>query len=151
MDTRIIDRVYYKVLAMALEKKFILDQNCQELLEPLKSVGMNRVYTIQKLGFDAQSETKDSVLHKRLKAVGGQTPRSGFLFITKNAKHFKNPDGYDILWIPDKINTREFVESFKQWVINLRKPAQKVVYQAVKTREKTGRPYSFEPRLLKNS
>jgi hypothetical protein len=145
MDLLLIDRIYYKVLSMSVNKKIILDQNCHELAGPLNAVNFNKVYTIDKLGIDSQQASNDLVIHKKIKELGAKTPQSGYLFITKNSKHFKNPQGYDILWVPDKINVRDFSESFKQWVINIRKPARNFIFKTTKTRERGGTPYSIEP------
>lgn len=141
-----VDKMFYKILAMPSDKKVVVDQNVSNLIEPLKSVGVNKVYDVSKLGLDPQSETDDNIqIKKRLKELGKQTPNSGFLFITRNGKHFKNPDRYDVLVLPDKLDIQGFVESFKQWLVLMpSKAAKSKVYKAKKRDSKYSADYVFE-------
>jgi hypothetical protein len=137
----IADKLFYRILAMSLDKKIVLDQNVHDLLPILGEVGARKVYDIGKLGFDPNAETEDSEIHRRLKLAGAKTPNSGILFITNNRKHFKKPEGYDILWVPNKFNIKDLCETIKLWLYAQPKEPQNKIFVATKMNLKYAAPY----------
>lgn len=145
VSEKILTQMFYRVLAMPSSKKIILDQNLwgTGLVDTLHAVNINKVYNISYLGLDPSATTEDAVIHKKLVKLGKKTPNSGFLFITKNAKHFKSPTHYDVLWVPDKLNLKNFVEALKSWLSLTPLRATNTVYQANATRSKYSQAYEF--------
>jgi hypothetical protein len=145
---KILSKAFYRVLSMPVHKKIILDQNVQspELMNALAAVGVDNVYTIAVLGLDPNKETDDRNIEKKMTAFGKKTPNSGYLFITKNAKDFaKKPNGYDVLWVPDKIKVKEFAESFRTWLsLSIPLVARNKIYEARVAGGKYDHGYAFD-------
>ena len=141
----LVDKIFYHIMAMASDQKIILDQNTHGLKDSLEAVNFNKVYDLSILKLDPQVETDAGVIHKKLKKLGATTPNSSFLFITKNAIHFKNPDNYDVLWVPDKFNPQFLAESIKQWLATQPKRGPKnLILQANKSNSKHTTRYTIE-------
>lgn len=138
----LIDKVYYRILSMALSRKIILDHNVSDesLIQGLDAVGISKVFTLEKLGLDPV-QSPDWLIKKKLKSLGSK--KSGFLFITKNCKHFKDPNGYAVLCVPDKIKVKDFVESVRIWLAPLPKNPKNRVYYANKTSKKDSTAYEI--------
>lgn len=140
-------KLFYKIMAMSVNKKLLLDQNVHDnnLICALNSVGIRHVKDISWLGFNKEASTKDSEIARKLSVLSRRTPNSGYLFITRNYNDFPNPKGYDVLEIPQNINIRDFVESFKQWLTLMpNNKSQNKIYRAIKSRQKGTTPYVFE-------
>lgn len=140
----ITDRFYYKILAMAVNKKIIVDQNAMDLLQYFEAVGLTHVKDISALGLDPQKTADDiQQIHKRLKKSAKATPNSNYLFLTRNGKDFPSPDGYDVVWLPSTYNAKDFSEAFKAWVVFTPKKSANVVYQVKKTNSKYSNRFEF--------
>jgi len=145
---KVISKTLYRILAMPVRKKIILDQNLHSptLINALNAVGVDNVYTVEILGLNPHQETSDRDIEKKLIALGKKTPNSGYLFLTKNAKDFtKKPSGYDVLWVPDKINVKSFAESFRPWLsLSVPLKATNKIYKARVARGPSDLGYAFD-------
>ena len=148
---KIISKALYRILAMPVRKKIILDQNIQSptLMSVLSAVGVDKVYTIELLGFDPNQETEDRDIEKKLTALSRKTPNSGFLFITKNAKDFaRKPQGYDVLWIPDKLDMKAFAESIRPWLsLSMPLAPRNKIFKARSARGPSDLGYAFDKEI----
>ena len=123
-----------RILAMAVNKKIVVDQNLHEIIPSLKKVGISHVWDISKLKLNPNQSTEDKEIIRRLKEEGKQTKNSQFLFITNNEKDFLNPKEFDVLVVPQNSNDANMIATIKAWLTSsVIKQAQNKVFRVYKT------------------
>jgi len=132
------------ILAMSVKKKILLDEGVRDLARFLPELGIERVTMIE--DHDLHEGTPDTEIVRKLKQLA--TPKAGYLFITKNGKHFISSIAkqFDVLII-DNVNTADanFLVSFKQFLGTIGKEPTGTVYKARKSGDRGTPGYIFVP------
>ena len=136
--------VRIETVGMSVKKKILVDEGVRDLARSLPELGIKRVSMPEDHDLKLGGPDKDIV--RKLKKLA--TPRAGYLFITKNGKHFKSTIAkeFDVL-IVDGINTLDirFLLAFKSWLSNIGGEPTGTVYRARKSADKGTSGYVFQP------